>query len=125
MRAETHSDLQELRRVGELMTERQLLDAVRDACRWSALLCYHPFDSRRSAPGYPDLTVVGPRGVLFRELKSDRGRLTPEQRTWLDRLTAAGADAAVWRPADWPGRVLAELAGIGGRLSTTQSKVAS
>lgn len=47
------------------MTERQLLVAVRDACRW---------------------------GALWRELKSSRGRLTPEQVRWLDRLTEAGAD---------------------------------
>lgn len=105
------------------MTERQLLDAVRDACRWGALLCYHPFDSRRSEPGYPDVTVVGPRGVLFRELKSDRGRLTPEQRTWLDRLTEAGADADVWRPDSWPDRVLDELHGIGGRCLPNVQRV--
>jgi hypothetical protein len=115
MRAETRSDLQELRRVGELMTERQLLDAVRDACRWSGLLTYHAFDSRRSERGFPDVVVVGPHGVLWRELKSDRGRLTPDQVLWLDRLNAAGANAAVWRPCDWPDRILAELARVGGR----------
>ncbi len=104
--------------MGELMTEAELLSTVRDACRWSGLLCYHPFDSRRSEPGYPDVTVCGPSGVLWRELKSSKGRLTAEQRQWLDRLTAAGADAAVWRPADWPARVLDELAGVGGRLPT-------
>ncbi len=104
--------------MGALMTERQLLDAVRDACRWSGLLVYHTYDSRRSEPGYPDVTVCGPRGVLFRELKAERGRLTSEQRTWLDRLTQAGADARVWWPDDWPDRVLTELAGIGGRLGT-------
>ncbi len=125
MRAETRSDLQELRRVGELMTERQLLDAVREACRWAGLLAYHTFNSRRSEPGFPDLVIVGPAGVIFRELKAERGRLTADQRTWLDQLTEAGADAAVWRPDSWPDRVLSELAGIGGRLPTTQSKAAS
>jgi hypothetical protein len=105
------------------MTERQLLGVVRDACRWSALLCYHTFDSRRSERGYPDLTIAGPRGVIFRELKSSTGRLSPDQRRWLDRLTEAGADAGVWRPDAWPDRVLTELAGIGGRcLSTTQRR---
>ena len=106
------------------MTEAQLLAVVRDACRWSALLCYHTFDSRRSERGFPDLCIVGSHGVIFRELKTDRGRLTPDQRDWLDRLAEAGADVAVWRPADWPGRVLTELAGIGGRLGT-RSEVAS
>jgi hypothetical protein len=109
----------------DVMTERELLDAIRAACKWGGLLCYHTHDSRRSEPGYPDVTVCGPRGVLFRELKSDRGRLSSEQWTWLERLTEAGADADVWRPDSWPDRVLTELAGIGGRLPTTQRQAAS
>ncbi len=100
------------------MTERQLLDAVRDACRWAGLMTFHTYDSRRSEPGFPDLCICGPSGLLFRELKSSRGRLTADQQTWLDRLAAAGADAAVWRPDSWPDRVLDELARIGGRLGT-------
>jgi hypothetical protein len=47
---------------------------------------------------------------MFRELKTERGRLSDDQRTWLRALTAAGIDAAVWRPADLlAGRVLHEL----------------
>ncbi len=108
------------------MTERELLDSIRAACKWGGLLTFHAYDSRRSEPGFPDLVVVGPHGVLFRELKADRGRLTSEQQIWLDRLAEAGADADVWRPGDWPARVLDELVGIGGRcLPTTQSKAAS
>jgi len=107
------------------VTERQLLDAIRDACRWGGLLTFHAYDSRRSEPGFPDLVVVGPHGVLWRELKSSRGRLTPEQVRWLDRLTEAGADADVWRPDAWPTRVMAELSAIGGRLSITPSEAAS
>jgi len=82
-------------------------------------MVYHTHDSRRSEPGYPDVTVCGPRGVLFRELKAERGRLSPDQRVWLERLREAGGDAAVWRPVDWPTRVLAELANIGGRCLPT------
>ena len=99
------------------MTEHQLLDAVRAACKWSGLLVYHTFDSRRSERGFPDVVIVG-KSVLWRELKAERGRLSPAQREWLDKLRQAGSDADVWRPDDWPGRVLTELAGIGGRLST-------
>ncbi len=97
------------------MTEAQLLAVVRDACRWSGVLTYHTADSRCSERGYPDLVCVGTTGVLYRELKTERGRLTPDQRVWLDRLTLVGVDASVWRPADWPSRILAELSGIGGR----------
>jgi len=60
--------------------------------------------------GFPDLVLVASGGVLFRELKSAKGSLSAEQRAWLDALAGAGADAAVWRPADLrSGRVLAEL----------------
>jgi len=46
--------------------------------------------------------------VLFRELKTDAGRLTPQQAQVLDELAAAGADAGVWRPRDF-GRIKEEL----------------
>jgi hypothetical protein len=105
------------------MTERELLDAVRQACRWSGLLTFHAYDARRSEAGYPDLCICGPHGLLFRELKTERGRVTQAQREWLDMLTEAGADADVWRPGDWPDRVLDEIHGIGGRcLPTTQRR---
>ena len=77
-------------------------------------LVYHTHDSRRSAPGFPDLVLVhvGQGRVLWRELKSARGRLSVPQREWLDSLEAAGEDAGVWRPEDWvSGVVEAELKG--------------
>ncbi len=98
-----------------MVTEQRLLEAVRDACRWTALLAYHTHDSRRSEPGLPDLVIVGPDGLLFRELKGERGRTAAAQRRWLCQHTEAGAAADIWRPCDWPDRVFAELAGIGAR----------
>lgn len=77
-------------------------------------LAYHTHDSRRSAPGFPDLVLVSSRHgrVLFRELKTDVGRISPQQRVWIEGLTAGGADAGVWRPADLvSGVVVAELSG--------------
>lgn len=77
--------------------------------RWAA---YHAYDSRRSAAGWPDLTLVGP-SVKFRELKKGPqvSLVKPDQRVWLSRLRLAGADADVWTPADWPERITAELQG--------------
>lgn len=82
------------------MTEDQLLSAVRDLCRLYQLTSYHTHRSDRSDPGFPDLVIVGPAGVLFRELKTAAGKLTADQRRWQTELHAAGADVAVWRPAD-------------------------
>lgn len=58
---------------------------------------YHTFCSKRSEPGFPDLVLVREK-VLFRELKSEKGRVTQHQRKWGDALLCAGADFKVWRP---------------------------
>lgn len=90
--------------------EAPLQRYVRAECRQRDLLHYHTARSDRSEPGFPDSVIVGPRGVLFRELKSDTGRPSAEQTTWLRQLQAAGADADVWTPQDKrSGRILNEL----------------
>lgn len=95
------------------MTEASLLERIRAACRTTGVLIYHTHNSRRSERGFPDLVIVLGDRVLYRELKAARGRLTPQQRTWLDRLTAAGADAGVWRPMDWlDGTIPEALTGV-------------
>lgn len=102
--------------VASQMTEKSLQAQVITTARTAGWLVYHTHDSRRSQPGFPDLVLVHPRRqlVLYRELKTERGRVRPEQRQWLTALAEAGADAGVWRPSDWLGeRVVAELMGLG------------
>jgi hypothetical protein len=82
-------------------TETQLQGCIINAAQTLGWLVYHTHDSRRSQPGFPDLVLVRGQQILYRELKTQTGRVRPEQRTWLDTLTAAGADAAIWRPIDW------------------------
>ena len=61
--------------------------------------------------GFPDLVLVSPpcksgprlgkRIVAFIEVKSDRGKLTAEQKKWLDALHDVDwAMAGVWKPGD-------------------------
>jgi hypothetical protein len=51
--------------------------------------------------GYPDLTLAhSTRGVIFAELKSDTGRVSPMQKTWHETLKDAGQEVHVWRPKD-------------------------
>lgn len=96
-----------------LMTEKQLLTRVREICAWMHLLVYHTHNSRRSEPGYPDLTIAGPGGVMWRELKTRRGKVTPDQITWLQQLAAGGGDADIWRPVDLlSGRIQRELTAL-------------
>ena len=63
---------------------------------------YHTHDSRHSPPGFPDLVLVRGARVIFAELKTQRGRLTLDQRAWLEDLRATCAEVYVWRPADLP-----------------------
>jgi hypothetical protein len=97
--------------MAKMMSEAQLQEAVRKLAKAQGWLFYHPYDSRRSTPGYPDLTLVHRSGlVLFRELKAERGYATPEQKVWLSALVEAGADAAIWKPRDfYSGRIQAEM----------------
>jgi hypothetical protein len=49
--------------------------------------------------GYPDLTLVGPSSIIFVELKTETGRLSPDQEEWRDRIVAAGGEWFLWRPS--------------------------
>lgn len=96
------------RQMKEAALQSQILALASDL-RWRA---YHTFDSRRSHPGFPDLVLVSVHysRVLWRELKTERGRVSNAQQAWLEDLRAAGQDAGIWRPSDlMSGRVLAEL----------------
>jgi hypothetical protein len=70
----------------------------------NAWLIYHTHDSRRSQPGFTDLTLSSaPRLLLFVEVKTQRGRIRPGQRVWLDQLDKVpGVEADLCRPVDWP-----------------------
>lgn len=84
------------------MTEADLQEQVRLICRQLGLYHYHTHDSRRSQPGWPDSVIINRRtgAMIFRELKSDRGTLSPAQTEVKYMLLAGGQDYDVWRPAD-------------------------
>lgn len=82
------------------MPERELQQLVADLCQLLGLLHFHVKHSRGMTAGWPDSVIIGSK-VIYRELKSEAGKLTPEQRAVGDKLQAAGADWKVWRPSDW------------------------
>jgi hypothetical protein len=103
-------------RLSEADFQRQLLELA-ELYGWRA---YHTLDSRGSHAGFPDLVLVRGRELVFAELKSETGRLRPEQAAWaaalevvslgVDELRQAagvGADGSacvdffVWRPRDF------------------------
>lgn len=86
---------------GPPLTEEAFQQRILDYCRLRGLLAYHTHDSRRSVAGFPDLVIVGGDRILYRELKTNGGKLSADQEKWLVRLKAAGGDASVWRPHQW------------------------
>jgi hypothetical protein len=83
-------------------TEAAMLATIRDAARFTGWRIAHFRPARTrdgwvtavsaDGAGFPDLVMVHPRaGVWFVELKSKRGRLSPEQVEWRDALHAAHA----------------------------------
>jgi hypothetical protein len=52
--------------------------------------------------------------VVVAELKSEKGRVPPEQKRWLKAFRAAGVPAYLWRPSDWA--EVCEVLGIVGTL---------
>lgn len=84
------------------LTEKQFQQRIVDLCRVLGLKCYHTYDSRKSVPGFPDLVIVGPNRLIFAELKSSTGVVSAAQQDWIDSLIAAGQDAYIWQPEDWP-----------------------
>ncbi len=85
------------------ISEKAFMQQVIDLAHLYQWMIYHPYDSRRSAPGYPDLALCHKaRGEYFlAELKTEKGRLSTAQQRWIDALQAASIECHVWRPADF------------------------
>lgn len=105
------------------MSEADLDRCVQDLARLLRLRTMHIRPARTAdgwrtpvqgdGIGWPDWVLVGPSGVLYRECKSNRGRLSADQKAWFEALRAAGCDVAEWRPQDWhSGRIRAEMTAI-------------
>lgn len=82
------------------VTERAFQAQVISMAKMLGWMVYHTHDSRRSEPGFPDLVLVRER-IIYAELKTDKGRQSPEQLIWLSKLNQAGAETYLWRPRDW------------------------
>jgi hypothetical protein len=102
------------------MSEDELLASVTcgtrskpGLCRLLGLRWYHPWNSKHSVGGWPDLAIAGPDAILFAELKSQRGRVSPAQREWIAALERAGQRVCVWRPVQFlSGEIQRELAAL-------------
>lgn len=95
------------------MTEAELDARIRGRVEQMNLIGFSSPDSRRVQRGWPDWAIMGPRGVLFRELKTEPGTLTYEQSIIGGMLQKAGCNWGIWRPSDWlDGIIMKELEAI-------------
>jgi hypothetical protein len=91
-----------------LDSSRQLSEAVFQAAvielaKQHGWLCWHAYSAKKSAAGYPDLTLAkAGYPLICAELKTDTGQLTRAQQAWLAAIEGStGVVSAVWRPAQW------------------------
>lgn len=89
------------------MRERELQSQVELLLRMGGWLVYHTYDSRRSAPGFPDIVALRGSRILALELKVEGAKPSEAQYEWLRAWDRAGALAYVVRPGN-----LDELAAI-------------
>jgi hypothetical protein len=60
--------------------------------------------------GFPDLVLCRPPRLILAELKRAGGKVSPQQREWLNALQACdGVECYVWYPNDWQ-QILSVLA---------------
>lgn len=83
------------------MNEKELDGHVRNLAKMCGWLYYHTYRSKRSPAGFPDCVLVKPPRTIFAELKSDEGKVSPEQQEWLEKLGACPQNEVyLWRPDD-------------------------
>ena len=92
------------------MTEKDFQKIVIIIAKASGWLVHHPLPSLNKRGvwathelgdhGFPDLVLAHPSGrVIFAELKSEKGKVSPLQHRWITVLEQALV-VHVWRPAD-------------------------
>ena len=98
-------------RLDRAVTEAELLSFVLQAARLFGWLSFHarPAWSAKGfrtpvqgdGKGFVDVVLAHPqRGVIFAELKRERGVLSPEQERWIAALRTSGQRVEVWRPSN-------------------------
>ena len=88
------------------LSERDFTTKVIDRAKARGWRVFHPLPARTSKgwrtqaqgtpKGFPDCVIAQDGVLLLVELKSQKGKLTEEQKDWLHHT-----NGAVWRPKDW------------------------
>lgn len=83
------------------ITEKLFQGRVEQALKIAGWRVYHTWNSMRSAKGFPDIVALHPKRKkpLVVELKTETGKLTPEQEEWLALFSDCGVDTWLLRPS--------------------------
>lgn len=68
------------------ITEKQFERQVKELAKMFGWLYYHTWRSIHSPAGFPDCVMVRGSRLIFAELKSEKGKVSPAQEEWLDAL---------------------------------------
>ncbi len=89
-------------------SERIFMDQVLQIARMNGWLVHHATPHkvgntwRSDGSGTPDLIMCHPqRGVIFAELKTERGKMTTNQKLWA-LAVAPWCEYYLWRPSQLP-----------------------
>ena len=98
-----HMSVEEYKQQLRAMEEKQFMQSILMLATMNGWLAYHTYDSRRSAPGFPDLVLVKPPRLVFLETKREQGKLTQAQAQWIEALhnVTGRPESYVLRPSDW------------------------
>lgn len=93
-------------------TESEWQSFVTDCLDLGGWRWHHETDSRKSKSGFPDLIAVKGNQMIVLELKTQKGRVRPEQVDWLVALANVDGRVrvGVLRPSQW--RDVLELTGV-------------
>lgn len=83
------------------ITEKQFTQQVQELAQTFHWKYYHAWTSIHSPKGFVDVVMVRGNRLVFAELKSEQGKLTPSQQEWVDALNQTWAGVYVWRPSDF------------------------
>ena len=82
-------------------TEKDFQQQIKDMAELFGWWAFHPYDSRRSPAGWPDLVMIHRTTgrTIFVEVKTMKGRVSNAQSVCLELLGMQN-EVYVWRPSD-------------------------
>ena len=82
------------------ISEKQFESQVKDLARTFNWFYYHTWRSIHSPAGFPDVVMIRDKRIVVAELKSEKGKVSPEQEEWLAVFRATGlTEVYLWRPS--------------------------